>query len=298
MRENVPAPEQFSETTSGIQELEIYKCYKESRYLSIKHSSYFQTYDELLDKYRGKDVIFVEVGVANGGSLFMWRSYLGRRARIIGIDLNPGAKKWEKEGFEIHVGSQADPQFWDAFFSFVGDVDVILDDGGHTNEQQIITANKTIPHIKDGGMLIVEDTHTSYFRDFGNPSKYSFISYAKTLVDSVNSRCPWVNASANNLNESILSITFYESIVCFKINRAKCFVSSLTSNDGISSNAEDFRDHGSGLSYISEVRSSLGRNFGWIKRMRFARRTTDWFLGTLAFISSRIASMKLRKYFA
>ncbi|NBP54584.1 MAG: class I SAM-dependent methyltransferase, partial [Actinobacteria bacterium] len=31
----------------------------------------------------------------------MWREFLGPNARIIGIDLNPLAKRWESEGFEI-----------------------------------------------------------------------------------------------------------------------------------------------------------------------------------------------------
>ena len=36
----------------------------------------------------------------------MWRDYFGKDARIIGIDLNPEAKKWEKHGFEIFIGNQ------------------------------------------------------------------------------------------------------------------------------------------------------------------------------------------------
>jgi hypothetical protein len=298
MRESLESSRSASAIEAGTQELEIYKSYKDSAYLSIKVSSYFQTYDELLASYRGEEIIFVEIGVLNGGSLFMWRQYLGPRARIIGIDLNPGAKKWEKEGFEIHIGNQADPQFWDAFFSSVGDVDIILDDGGHTNEQQIVTAHKSIPHIRDGGMLIVEDTHTSYFRAFGNPSRYSFISYAKSLIDSINSRFPEVNASANNLNMSVSSISFYDSIVCLKINRAKCYVSSVITNEGISSNAEDFREHGSYLNYISRVRRMLGRHSRVLKRVPILRRASDAVFASVTSFSSRIASMKLRRYFS
>jgi hypothetical protein len=286
------------EIESNTQQLEIYKCYRESGYLSIKHSSYFQTYDELLNRYRNKAIVFAEVGVYNGGSLFMWRKYFGSQARIIGIDLNPGAKKWEKDGFEIHIGNQGDPRFWEDFFSEVGDVDVILDDGGHTNEQQIVTTYKCLPHIKDGGMLIVEDTHTSYFSDFGNPSKYSFMSYAKSLIDSVNSRFPSVQVSKNRLNEIVWSIGFYESIVSFKVDRKKCFVSSLTSNDGVSSDAEDFREYGSALGHFSKIRIALGRTFEPLKHVRFVMWVSKGLFGAIAFISSRITSMKLRRYFS
>ena len=45
----------------------------------------------------------------------MWKNYFGNKARIIGIDFNPGSKKWEKHGFEIYIGNQSDPKFWKEF---------------------------------------------------------------------------------------------------------------------------------------------------------------------------------------
>ena len=77
----------------------------------------------------------------------MWRDYLGENARIIGIDLNPEAKIFEKEGFEIFIGDQQSPKFWDYFFHEVGKIDILLDDGGHTNEQQIMTTEKCLENI-------------------------------------------------------------------------------------------------------------------------------------------------------
>ena len=78
-----------------------YKSFKKSKYLSIKHKNYFYIYDKLLEKYRNKNITFVEIGIFSGGSLFMWKNFFGKKARIIGIDLNPEAKKFEKDGFEI-----------------------------------------------------------------------------------------------------------------------------------------------------------------------------------------------------
>ncbi|MDO8651969.1 MAG: class I SAM-dependent methyltransferase [Undibacterium sp.] len=227
----------------GTFDIDVFDSYQHSPYLSIKHSSYFQVYEELLNTYRNKPITFVEVGVLNGGSLFMWRDYFGSQARIIGIDFNPLAKRWEKEGFEIFIGNQADPLFWKELFAKIGPIDVLLDDGGHTNEQQIITTFACIPMIKDGGMLIVEDVHASYMRQFSNPSKYSFIEYCKYLVDVINARFPKINALTNPLKEMVYSICFFESIVSFKIDRRKCFHSSPTSNGGISLDAQDFRQH-------------------------------------------------------
>lgn len=228
----------------------LFDIYRSVKYLSIKHDSYFQVYEELFAQYVGKPITFVEIGVLNGGSLFMWRDYFGPQANIIGIDLNPAAKKWENEGFKIYIGSQSDPAFWDQFYREVGSVDIVLDDGGHTNNQQIVTVDKSVPFVNDGGLIVVEDTHTSYFQEFGNPGRFSFISFAKRLVDSVNSRFPSVNDVKNKYGNKIYSIAFYESIVCFHVNSKKCFVSSPVDNKGISNNALDFRYRSSLLQRI------------------------------------------------
>ena len=281
----LPETQPIKPYEDDIGQLDIYECYKKSPYLSNKHSSYFQVYAELLEPYRNKPITFIEVGVLNGGSLFMWREYFGAKARIIGIEFNPLAKRWESEGFDIFIGSQSDGVFWDDVFNKIGDVDIVLDDGGHTYEQQIVTAHKCIPHIKDGGLLIVEDTHTSYLKDFGYPSKYSFIEWTKILIDNINSRFPSVEASALPYKNSIYSISIFESIVSFKIQRNKCFESTPTTNGGTSLNAKDFRHQ-----EIEDKLSVISRNF---EKFRWARR----FKKSLAKRIAKLRIAQLKKYF-
>lgn len=254
--------------------LELYQIYKKTKYLSIKHESYFYTYTELFEKYRGKDIVFVEIGILNGGSLFMWRDFFGKGARIIGIDLNPEALKWKQDGFEIYIGNQDDPEFWEVFFKEIGCADILLDDGGHTNRQQIITTASCIEYINDGGMLVVEDTHASYMKKFGNPSKYSFINFAKHLVDSINSRSTRINCAKNDYWKYIHSIAFYESIVAFKIDRKNCFISNPTKNDGESFNAKDYRFRTGAKEYI--FRKLSGQRIG--SRIPVIRQIRDLFL--------------------
>jgi hypothetical protein len=109
----------------------------------------------------------------------------------------------------------------------------------------IATTHQSIPFIKDGGLLIVEDVHASYFKDFGNPSKYSFINYAKLFIDDINARFPGIEVIKNIFGGPVYSADFYDSIVAFSVDLRKCFVSSWTSYEGQTFEAEDYRHHDS-----------------------------------------------------
>lgn len=242
------------------QETVSFEAFLKSDYLSYKHKNYFPIYDEVLTKYRGKEnITFVEVGVFNGGSLFMWREFFGPGARIIGIDFNPEAIKWREHGFDIFIGDQSNPNFWRNFFSEVGMIDILLDDGGHTNKQQIITFKESVPYINDGGVILVEDVHANFQPEFGNPSKFSFIEYCKKLVNKINYRFPIIPLFGKHIPDySIHSVTFYESIIAIKINR-KLAIDNIAINNGKGeSTAIDFRNHGTFQSSINLIGSRAG----------------------------------------
>jgi len=270
----------------------LFQIYEKTPYLSIKHSSYFHVYETLFGPYVGKPITFVEVGVLNGGSLFMWREFFGSQARIIGVDLNPAAKKWEAEGFEIHIGSQSDPAFWEGFFRQVGQVDLLLDDGGHTNAQQIVTVQKSLDAVRDGGMIVVEDTHCSYFTEFGNPSRDSFVSFGKRIVDHVHARHPRVKPPVQRFGECIASVRFFESIVAFDIDRRLCFRPEPTNNNGISADAKDFRYEGTVATAIRGLEQPL-RKLSRVPLLWRLRDLVPWLLG----LHARIESRRLRHLF-
>lgn len=201
--------------------------FNESKYYSLKFKNYFPIYEKLFSKYREKKITFIEIGVLSGGSLMMWRNYFGKDARIIGIELNPEAKKLENEGFEVFIGNQSDENFWKHFFEKIGKVDIVLDDGGHTNFQQIVTCCSCIPNIKNDGLMVVEDVFHSYGVSYGskgffNPSKYSFINFCKKMIDDINFRFPGSRKFQFSLNKFVYSAEFFESIVAFNINKVLC----------------------------------------------------------------------------
>jgi len=210
--------------------MKLIDCFYESPHFSGKHTSYFEVYEELLNNYIDKDITLVEIGVNNGGSLFMWQQYLGKKCRIIGIDNNEKCKELEKHNFEIYIGNQADPLFWKNFFNKVGKIDILIDDGGHTNFQQAITLNSAVDNIKDSGLIIVEDLHTSYLKEYGNPSKYSFKNLMFDYVDKINHRSRSLDYK-KALSMPIASINFYESIVALKIKRKTDYLSDAIVNN-------------------------------------------------------------------
>ncbi len=125
----------------------------------FKWQHYFDIYDRHLARFRGQPVTLVEIGVAGGGSVTMWREYLGEQARIVGIDIDPACKRFEQERVEIEIGDQGSAEFWDRFLREHGPIDIVIDDGGHLPEQQVTTLESLLPRIAPGGVFICEDIH-------------------------------------------------------------------------------------------------------------------------------------------
>lgn len=150
-----------------------------------KWEPYFDVYETYFSKYRNQNPTFVEVGVQNGGSLEMWVEYFGAGAKLYGVDIAPLVN--EVPGAEIVVGDQASDAFWDEFLPRVGPIDLFLDDGGHTNTQQLVTFKKVWPKIKPGGVFVCEDTHTAYWGSWGGAYKKpdTFVEFAKHFADVV-----------------------------------------------------------------------------------------------------------------
>ena len=222
----------------------IFKSFKKSKKYSIKWSNYFEIYEKILKKYVNKKITIVEVGVGDGGSLFMWKDFLGKKAKVIGIEMNPDSKKLEKFGFKIFIGDQSSEKFWKKFFKKVGKIDILIDDGGHTNLQQITTLMQSIPFIKDGGSIIVEDTHTSYmnYKGFKNPSKNSFINFSTKLIENLHRRNPMLKKKINEFSNKIISIEYFDSIACINISKRKLKMSNnIENNKKLRNSFSDYR---------------------------------------------------------
>jgi cephalosporin hydroxylase len=124
-----------------------------------KWQHYFDIYHRHLSKFRSKPVRIVEIGVYSGGSLDMWRNYFRDLIEIIGVDIEPMCKRYERPGVQILIGDQADRKFWAKFREAVPSFDIVVDDGGHEPHQQIATMEELLPYLNPGGVYICEDVH-------------------------------------------------------------------------------------------------------------------------------------------
>ena len=201
---------------------ELIQFFAKTKLPSLKVNSYFDNYEDILGKFCGQKITLVEVGVLGGGSLQMWRSYLGKDARIIGVDANPNALKFKNE-FEIYIFDQTDLKAWEIFFQNIGFIDVLIDDGGHTSLGQITTCVGAVNNINDGGLIIIEDVHSSYAKDFGMPSKYSFDNWVMQIERELNKiyldRNNFLNHHQKNFLQNVYQIIRFRSMVVFKIKK-------------------------------------------------------------------------------
>jgi hypothetical protein len=114
-----------------------------------------------LKRWRGDRFSLLEIGVLDGASLRMWRSYLPK-AKITGLDIDPRVRVHEREGFRILVGSQADEELLAK--TVAPDLRFVIDDGSHVNELTIATFDYLFPRMPSGAIYVIEDTLNTYDR--------------------------------------------------------------------------------------------------------------------------------------
>lgn len=234
----------FDRTNIGNSDLEKYFLSNEKR-LIHKWNHYFDIYERHFNRYRNKPLVILEIGVFHGGSLQMWKDYFGNQVSIYGVDINPNCKSLEEDNISIHIGSQTDRSFLRKLKSEIPPIDILIDDGGHTMEQQRITFEEMYDHVKEDGMYLCEDTHSSYIMEYGGGLKRrgTFIEYSKNLIDQLNAyHSRQSNFQVSSFTKSADSIHFYDSIVVIeKRKRSK----PVDLKSGIESFKYDYKDSGS-----------------------------------------------------
>ncbi|KRD09597.1 hypothetical protein ASE48_06075 [Mycobacterium sp. Root265] len=201
-----------------------------------KWAHYLPSYDLVLAPCKSRPVRMLEIGVARGGSLQMWRRYLHPDSVIVGIDIDPSTAQFDDPSTAQHVriGGQQDISFLKSVNAEFGPFDVILDDGSHVASHLKGSFRYLFPNaLADGGVYVVEDIHTNYWVGWRD-TPTTFVDFTKSLVDAMHApyqaartETDFRSGGANRLKEVrvpraaklIDKIEFYDSVAA--VHRAK-----------------------------------------------------------------------------
>lgn len=161
---------------------ELARKYKTDKY-SHGYTGY---YDSLFSTLRNKKINLLEIGVKDGASLRVWRDYFPN-ANIFGVDIDPTCTLRGPEEVKYLIGDQSDPKFLLYNVGHKGPFNIIIDDGSHLMDDQILTLCTLFPFLARGGLYVIEDCHTSYQGRYGGgyDRDITALKYTKSLIDCI-----------------------------------------------------------------------------------------------------------------
>ena len=191
-----------------------------------KYEYHFYTphYQNHFKNFKFKKNNILEIGVGGyedpylgGNSLRMWKSYFPF-SKIYSLDIYDKSFLQENR-IKIFKGSQVDFDFLDDVMNDIGEIDIIIDDGSHINKHVIETFEYLFTKLNKGGIYVLEDTQTSYWKDYGGNStnfddKTTIYGFFKSLIDSLNNEEFILdNYSKNYYDKHIISMHFYHNMI-------------------------------------------------------------------------------------
>lgn len=210
--------------------------FADRRFSSDKWEHYFDIYDHVMGALYGQDVSYLEIGVQGGGSLEIARSLFGGGSFIAGLDVDPGCAKLEGVVADrIFIGSQDDENILTQVAGSCSGFDIIIDDGSHIQSHMVKTFLLLFNVLKEGGVYIIEDTHTNYFPthqdSFYGIGLYDYmkglserlnIDFMDPSLRSTRYKVPRDQRSecvSNDIVRNIFSIEFFDSVIAVRKKR-------------------------------------------------------------------------------
>lgn len=129
-----------------------YELFKDKKNVVKKVLEIGIGYPDIMDNYPGYVI---------GASLLMWKDFFPN-AIIYGIDNNPKTI-FKTNRIDTILCNQRDEHRLKNIINYIGsDIDLVIDDGSHLPEDQILTASIIVPMLDKSSIYIIEDV--------GNPS--------------------------------------------------------------------------------------------------------------------------------
>jgi hypothetical protein len=152
---------------------------------SSQGHNYTPYYDMFFSPLRDKAITLMEIGIWEGASLKMWEEYF-TKAVIWGADIEE-KKQYRTPRIATIELNQSSKDSLESFAKpmYGHSVDIIIDDGSHNAEDQILSFKTLFPFLEPGGMYCIEDCLCSYDRERWG-KKASVIDYIVKLTGDVN----------------------------------------------------------------------------------------------------------------
>lgn len=194
----------------------------------IYHHGYHRFYDQYIKRNIKK---LLEIGVEGGHSVNLWLQYCPD-ATIYGLDIKT---QYINDRVQIFKGDQSNESDLNKLSEKTGnDVDVIIDDGSHVPEHQIFSFEKLFKNVKAGGIYIIEDIETSYWKNeglhdyetrYGEEKEWNIINIFKEVLHLLNRE--YMNAEelarvqarcklSTDVIDAISTITFCQNCIIIK----------------------------------------------------------------------------------
>lgn len=121
---------------------------------------------------RNRRVTLLELGVLGGESLLLWREFFPN-SEVIGIDRKLPPSFGPHVGIKMLCGEQSDAEFLSRVGQTCGPFDIIVDDCSHFGDLSKVSFWGLFPHLKPGGLYVIEDWSTGYLRDWPDGHSYT-----------------------------------------------------------------------------------------------------------------------------
>ncbi|MER9952314.1 class I SAM-dependent methyltransferase [Mesorhizobium sp. M0047] len=150
---------------------------------------YLSFYAEKFEPIRHESFVMFELGVFRGASVRMWADYFPN-AKIVGVDYDPEARRYEGERISILIGNAAEEGFLRSIVERHGPPRIVIDDASHRWDHQILGLQTLFPLLVPGGQYVIEDIDTSFEQHLKNApfqgeSNISAIDYVYKLARCV-----------------------------------------------------------------------------------------------------------------
>jgi hypothetical protein len=111
-------------------------------------------YEEAFAKYKNLKINMLEIGIFKGASLKLWSEYFDE-ANILGVDILDQVLPQFRELKNVDL--MFDNAYSQTFLNDDRKFNILIDDGPHTLESQLIFLNKYLPKMDKDSILIIED---------------------------------------------------------------------------------------------------------------------------------------------